>query len=108
MSILTLEKVKYKYEGTKKYVLKDITATFETGKVYTIVGKSGSGKSTLLSLIAGLDICTEGSIKLGENDIKNIDRDEYRSKNIGVIFQSFNLLTNLTAVENIVLSMEIS
>ena len=108
MSILTLEKVKYKYDGAKNYVLRGINASFETGKVYTIVGRSGSGKSTLLSLIAGLDVCTEGSIKLGNEDLKKIDRDQYRSKNIGVIFQAFNLLTNLTAVENIVLSLEIS
>ena len=108
MSLLTIENVSYKYEGTNKDVLRGINASFEPGKVYTIVGKSGSGKSTLLSLIAGLDVCRDGMIKLGGNDIKNIDRDEYRAKSIGVIFQAFNLLTNVTAVDNIVLSMNIS
>ena len=108
MSLLNLEKVTYRYEGTTKDVLRGITATFDAGKVYAIVGKSGSGKSTLLSLIAGLDVCQSGTIKLGENDIKDIDRDEYRSKNIGVIFQAYNLLTTITAVENIILSMDIS
>jgi putative ABC transport system ATP-binding protein len=108
MSILVLENIKYRYEGAKNYALRGINADFELGKVYTIVGKSGSGKSTMLSLIAGLDICSEGAIKVKGEDIKKIDRDEYRSKNIGVIFQSFNLLTNATAVENIILSMEIS
>jgi putative ABC transport system ATP-binding protein len=108
MSILVLENIKYRYEGAKNHALRGINADFAMGKVYTIVGKSGSGKSTMLSLIAGLDVCSEGAIKVNGEDIKIIDRDEYRSKNIGVIFQSFNLLTNATAVENIILSMEIS
>jgi len=108
MSVLTLSDVVYKYEGTKKNVLKGVSAVFEEGKVYAIAGKSGSGKSTLLSLIAGLDICTGGKIQHGENDLKEIDRDEYRAKKIGVIFQAFNLITNSTAVETIVLSMHIS
>lgn len=108
MSVLTLNNVTYKYEGVKKNVLKGVNAEFEMGKVYTIVGKSGSGKSTLLSLIAGLDICTGGEILLGETNLKNLDRDEYRAKGIGVVFQSFNLLTNSTAIENILLSMHIS
>ena len=107
-NVLTLKNVAYKYEGTKKNVLKNVSAVFEAGKIYTIVGKSGSGKSTLLSLIAGLDVCTNGSILHGETDLKELDRDEYRAKGIGVVFQSYNLLTNSTAVENIVLSMQIS
>ncbi|MDR0437004.1 MAG: ABC transporter ATP-binding protein [Bacteroidales bacterium] len=108
MSILTLNNVSYRYDGTKKNVLKGVSASFEAGKVYAIVGKSGSGKSTLLSLIAGLDVCTDGKILHGENDLKQIDRDEYRAKGIGVVFQAFNLITNSTAIDNIVLSMQIS
>jgi len=108
MNVLTLNNVTYKYEGTKKNVLKNVSAVFEAGKVYAIVGKSGSGKSTLLSLIAGLDVCVNGNILHGDSDLREIDRDEYRAKGIGVIFQSFNLITNSTAVENIVLSMQIS
>lgn len=108
MSILALQNVSYKYEGTKKSVLKGVTAEFEAGKVYTIVGKSGSGKSTMLSLIAGLDICKDGEILYSSKNLRNIDRDEYRAKGIGVIFQAYNLITNATAVQNIVLSMNIS
>lgn len=108
MNVLTLDRVAYKYDGTKKNVLKDVSAVFATGKVYAIVGKSGSGKSTLLSLIAGLDVCAGGKILYNEIDLKKLDRDEYRSKGIGVVFQAFNLLTNATAIENIVLSMQIS
>lgn len=108
MSVLTLRNVTYKYEGAPKAVLKGINAEFEAGKVYIIIGKSGSGKSTLLSLISGLDVCTGGEILHGGSDLKQLDRDQYRAKGIGVVFQSFNLLTNATAIENIVLSMNIS
>lgn len=108
MSVLTLEDVTYKYEGSSKNVIKGINANFEAGKIYTIMGRSGSGKSTLLSLIAGLDVCESGSIRNHGIDIKKMDRDEYRSKQIGVIFQSYNLITNASALENIVLSMNIS
>jgi len=108
MSTLILQNVSYKYEGTKSLILNQVNANFDAGKVYTIVGKSGSGKSTLLSLIAGLDVCKEGEILFNGNSLQDIDRDNYRSKGIGVVFQSFNLLTNTSAIKNIVLSMNIS
>ena len=108
MSVLALNRVSYEYEGTKKSVLKNVSAIFEAGKVYAIVGKSGAGKSTLLSLIAGLDTATKGEILYNGTDLKKADRDEYRAKGVGVVFQSYNLLTNATAIENIVLSMNIS
>jgi len=108
MSILTLSNVTYQYEGAKNLVLKGVSAEFSEGNIYTIVGKSGSGKTTLLSLIAGLDVCADGEIRYKGTNLTELDRDEYRSKHIGVIFQSFNLLTNATGVENIMLSMSIS
>lgn len=108
MSILTLSNVTYQYEGAKNLVLKGVSAEFSAGNIYTIVGKSGSGKTTLLSLIAGLDVCTGGEIRYKGTNLTELNRDEYRSKHIGVIFQSFNLLTNATGVENIMLSMSIS
>ena len=108
MSMLALQNVVYQYEGAKKDVLKGISVEFSGGKVYTIVGKSGAGKSTLLSLISGLDICTSGDIIYNEKPLRELDRDDYRAKSIGVIFQSFNLLTNATAIDNIILSMTVS
>ena len=107
-NVLSLKNVTYQYEGTKKPVLKSINADFETGKVYTVVGKSGAGKSTLLSLISGLDISTSGEISYLETNLKKLNRDNYRAKNVGVIFQGYNLLTNATAIQNIILSMNIS
>lgn len=108
MGVLEIRDLSYHYQGTKKQVLKNVNAKFENGKVYTIVGRSGSGKSTLLSLVAGLAAIEHGDILYKQTSLKAIDRDEYRARSIGVIFQSFNLLTNATAVENIVLSMNIS
>lgn len=108
MSLLTMENVSFKYSGTTKTILKRVSAEFNSGKLYAIMGKSGSGKTTLLSLISGLDNCTDGAINFGGKPLSQIDRDKYRAESIGVIFQGYNLLTNATAVENIVLSMCIS
>ena len=108
MSVLTLNMVSYRYDGTDKDVFKKINTEFEAGKIYAIIGKSGVGKSTLLSLISGLDLASKGAISYKEHDLAKINRDDYRARDIGVIFQSYNLITNMTALENIVLSMNIS
>jgi putative ABC transport system ATP-binding protein len=106
MSLLQIENVSFAYG--KALVLEDINFSFERGKIYSIIGKSGAGKTTLLSLLSGLTCPKGGKILYKKNDIKNIDRYQFRSKYVGVIFQNFNLLTNLTAVENVVLSLDIS
>lgn len=108
MSLLSLKDVSYRYEGAKRDVFDNINIDFEKGKVYGIIGKSGAGKSTLLSLISGLDTCKSGEVLHNDKSLKNIDRDLYRAKDIGVIFQGYNLLLNATAKENILLSMNIS
>lgn len=105
---LSLEKVSYAYNSMQSEVLHGVTAEFYTGHMYCIMGKSGSGKSTLLSLLSGLDVPTSGKVLYAGEDVSQFNRDEYRSRKIGVIFQGYNLLTNATAVENIVLSMSIS
>ncbi|ABX42345.1 ABC transporter ATP-binding protein [Lachnoclostridium phytofermentans] len=108
MSILELKNVCYKYEGTSKNVLSNINLSFEQGNLYAIMGKSGSGKTTLLSIISGLDLATSGEVLWNGKSLKEINRDDYRAKGIGVIFQGYNLLTNATVLENIILSMNIS
>jgi len=108
VSTLAISNVSYKYAKTSKDVLRNISMDFEQGVLYSIVGKSGAGKSTLLSLISGLDLCVDGAIYYGDKDLRTLNRDEYRAQNIGVIFQGYNLLTNCSAVENVVLSMNIS
>ena len=76
--------------------------------MYAIKGKSGSGKTTLLSLISGLEKKYLGEITFEGKPLKKMDLDKYRNKDIGIIFQSYNLLPHLTASENIILSMDIS
>lgn len=108
--ILKLQDVSYRYADAdiNDYVLKNINYSFELGKIYAIKGKSGSGKTTLLSLISGLETKYEGTITYDDKDLKKIDLDKYRNTYIGIVFQSYNLLPHLTAIENIILSMEIS
>ena len=110
MKILELTNVSYRYNDASKhdYVFKNLSYTFEAGKVYAIKGKSGSGKTTLLSLISGLEKCNEGKIIFAGKDLKEMNLDEYRSTHIGIVFQSYNLLPYLTALENITLAMDIS
>lgn len=110
MSILKLDNVCYRYSDAEpdEYVLKDINYEFEQGKTYAIRGKSGSGKTTLLSLLSGLEPCREGTIEFDGEDLSKIDLDKYRSTDIGIVFQSYNLLPHMTAIENIILSMDIS
>jgi len=107
MCILKTEKLSYSYDGNRS-VLKEMDLNFEKEKTYAIVGKSGAGKTTLLSLLSGLDNPTSGSIEYNGENIKKIDKYKYRSRNIGVIFQSFNLLPHLTALENVILSMDVA
>lgn len=106
MSVLSLKNICFSYDKTP--VLKDISYDFDEGKIYCIVGKSGAGKTTLLSVLSGLAKPTSGSIFYKDEDIKNIDKYKFRSKYIGVIFQSYNLITKFTALENVMLSMDIA
>lgn len=106
MELLKLDKICFSY-GSKE-VLKDIDCSFEPGKMYAITGKSGAGKTTLLSVLSGLAEPTSGSMYCNGKNISEIDKYRYRSSDVGVVFQNFNLLTKLTAVENVELSMEIA
>lgn len=105
MSLLHLENISYTYGRGGPPVLKGVSADFEPGKMYAVIGKSGAGKSTLLSLVSGLDVCTGGKILYKGKDLRSVNRDRYRAEDIGVVFQNYNLLLNASAVENVVLSM---
>ena len=108
--ILEVNNVSYRYSDADidDYVLKDIKLSFELGKSYAIRGKSGSGKTTLLSLISGLEKKYEGEILYDGKNLAKMDLDKYRNSDIGIVFQSYNLLPQFTAEENIILSMDIS
>ena len=108
--ILSIQNASYQYSDatSDEYAIKDINFEFEKGKIYAIRGRSGSGKTTLLSLISGLERCTEGKIIFDGKDLKNINLDTYRNSEIGIVFQSYNLLPYMTASENNILSMDAS
>ena len=106
MSVLELKNICFSYD--KKPVLQDVCYSFEKGKMYCITGKSGAGKTTLLSVLSGLAVPTSGKIYFEGEDIEKLDKYKFRSKHIGVIFQSFNLITKFTALENVILSMDIA
>lgn len=97
--------------GHKVEILKSIDLTIPTGQFIAITGHSGSGKTTLLSLIAGLDAPTDGEINIDGQDITKLNEDELallRGNRFGFIFQNFHLIPTLTALENVVLSLELN
>ena len=90
-------------------VLKSISFAIDSSEVVSIVGPSGSGKTSIIMLASGLENATKGSIKINGEEIvglKEKELSEVRRKNIGIVFQSFYLIPNLTAVENVLLSLE--
>ena len=110
MSILKVENLSYDYvtKAGLVHAVKEATAEFEEGKMYAIVGRSGSGKSTLISLLAGLDEPKTGEIFINGEPLSEMDRDKFRRENVGMIFQSYYLLPQLTARENVELSLELA
>lgn len=107
--ILKAEHISYSYKTKYQTIqaLKDVSCSFEEGKIYAIVGKSGCGKSTLLSLLAGLDVPDSGRIYVDGKCMDEMDRDLYRKEIASVIYQSFNLFELLTAVENVMYPLEL-
>jgi putative ABC transport system ATP-binding protein len=90
------------------YLFKDVNLEFEKGMVYSILGQSGSGKTTFLSLLAGLDTPKAGEIFLEDTDINKSGLTNYRKNSVSTIFQAFNLMTYMTARQNVQTALEIS
>lgn len=92
-------------------ILRDIDLALRPRETVAIIGASGSGKSTLLSIIAGLDTPTRGTVRLAGQDIFALDEDDraaLRAQKVGFVFQSFQLMGNLTALENVMLPLELA
>ena len=90
-------------------VLKSINFSVNSEEIISIVGPSGSGKTSIIMLASGLETATEGSIRINNQEIVGLKENklsEVRRKNIGIVFQSFYLIPNLTAIENVLLSLE--
>lgn len=98
----------YKTNAGKNYILDNVNFSFEKGKLYTIVGPSGSGKTTALSLASALEPPKSGKIYFKGEELEKIGLTEYRSRKIGIVFQSYNLINYMNALQNVVMAMEIS
>lgn len=102
MIMLEMKNIYYAYKSKKnKIILNDISATFKDGVFYSIIGSSGAGKTTLLSLLAGLDTPVKGVVLCDGEDIQKKGLNYHRKHNISLVFQNYNLIDYLTAVENV-------
>lgn len=109
-NLLQFENVSYWYhhENKKHVILNDISIGFNKGSFYTIVGPSGSGKTTFLALASALDVAKEGSVLYEGKNIKKIGLSNFRNKYVSIVFQSYNLLPYMTALQNVTTAMEIT
>lgn len=104
---LTMDNVAYRYRNANTLAVNRASCVFEPGLLYAIIGPSGSGKSTLLSILAGLDLPSEGDVRYGNASLRDMDLDRYRREDISMIFQAFQLFPLLTALENTCYPMEL-
>lgn len=112
MSFLELSNVgkNYKVGTVTVEALKEVTFGLEDGDFAVVLGSSGAGKTTLLNLLGGMDCATEGVIKLGDKEVTSLNKrglTEYRRNDVGFVFQFYNLMPNLTALENVEIAVEI-
>ena len=110
--LLRLNQVSKSFEqgGQKIKVLDHLDFIVERGETVSILGQSGSGKSTLLSLLAGLDHPDKGTVEVKGEDLAKLSQDQlskFRSKNLGIVFQQYHLMSNLTALENVGIPLEL-
>ncbi|WP_207695919.1 hypothetical protein DOK67_0002843 [Enterococcus sp. DIV0212c] len=106
--MLQTQEVGYWYKNEQEFLYKNVNLEFQRGKMYAILGASGSGKTTFLSLIAGLDVPKAGSILYNGESLSKIGLRNYRKNDVSIIFQAYNLLPYMSALDNILTAMEIS
>lgn len=109
-AVLQFDNVTFGYlnGGKRVDILKNVNVYFEKGVFYTIIGPSGSGKTTALALAGALDVPQNGKVLFGGQDIKKIGLTKHRKKNVVMIFQNYNLINYMTALENVTMAMELS
>lgn len=109
-NILELQNVSFYYQGRDRRteILQDSSYGFEAGKLYTIVGASGCGKTTTLALLGALERPAAGRVLYCGRDIREIGERNYRNRNIGIVFQAYNLLSYLTPFQNVMAAMDIT
>ncbi len=105
---LEIENITYYYTNPEDYLFKEVNQTFEKGTMYAILGQSGSGKTTFLSLLAGLDTPKTGKMYFDGKPIKWTNLTAYRKKTVSTVFQAYNLLTYMSAYDNVKTAIKIS
>ncbi|NLY39776.1 MAG: ABC transporter ATP-binding protein [Firmicutes bacterium] len=110
MAVITVKNLSHYYQDGdyRRYVLKEINYSFEKGKFYCILGQSGSGKTTFLSLIGAMDSVQSGTIEFEGKPYQKYDLNTIRRNLIGMVFQSYNLIPHMTALENVLVAMTIT
>ncbi|MDO5540424.1 MAG: ABC transporter ATP-binding protein [Eubacteriales bacterium] len=109
-TVLKLDNVSFSYttKAGPVEILQDATYEFASHTIYTIFGSSGSGKTTTLSLLGALDAPAKGRVLFEGRDIRETGEGRYRNRNVGIIFQSYNLLNYLTPLQNVLAAMDIA
>ncbi len=109
-AVLEFDNVTFGYAngGKRVNILKDTSISFAKGVLYTILGPSGSGKTTLLALAGALDAPQKGTVLFGGKDIKKTGLTRHRRNNVALIFQNYNLINYLTALENVAMAMDLA
>jgi len=108
MAFVTVNNIDYYFQDGDelRYILKDVSCEFEKGIFYTILGASGSGKTTLLSLLSALDKPKAGEILYEGKALNEIGLEKYRRNHVGIVFQQYNLIPYMTAIENVLVAMD--
>ena len=108
--LLQVKELNYSYKDgdSKRDIFINCNIEFETGYFYSLLGDSGSGKTTFLSIIGGQDKSYEGKVICDDKEIKEIGLDKYRRSKVSMIYQNYNLIPYLNAIENIMIAMDIS
>ena len=109
-NILTIKNLKHTYSNGQyeTTVLNGVNATFESGKIYAIIGESGSGKTTLISLLSALDRVQSGDIKYNDKSIRKIGESKFRLDYVDIVFQAYNLIKYMTARENVEVALDLA
>lgn len=106
--MLNIKELGYWYDRPENALFQHVNLTFEVGQSYAVIGQSGSGKTTFLSLLAGLDVPREGTIELDGRDIQQIGLTNYRKHDVSIVFQSYNLLTYMSPLNNVLTALAIT
>lgn len=106
--MLSTKNVSYWYDQEQNALYKDVNLNFEFGKLHGIVGSSGSGKTTLLTMLAGLERPSKGEILYNDTSLNEISLVKYRNQYVSIVFQSYNLLPYMSAVDNVMTAMKIT